>query len=358
LKVTLDTVKNIKPDIRITVMCNHPLQVAESVNLKTVKWFNLKHPFASVKAVIDAEIIIFGPGGILEDATGISILKGNIPNIFFVALLGFILRKKIIFYAVGAGPIATAYGRFLAKAALKFSHLITVRDEGSRSYLLSLGLKKVIHEVSDPAILLEPLPPVAPAFASGRRIKIGVSLRPWFSGSRSASAATIQEFSRCLDYLAQRYSSDVYLLSFDYADDYPIMQEVTGALRYPENVTIMDKFKRVEDALAAVNRMDLLIGMRLHSLIFSVLLAKPLLALEYDPKVKYFMASIGQIDNLIQVDNIRLDEFQQKIDNLIADIANNAISVSQARERLKRKARSGQELLKNCLNCRRMLLLR
>jgi polysaccharide pyruvyl transferase WcaK-like protein len=49
-----------------------------------------------------------------------------------------------------------------------------------------------------------------------------------------------------------------------------------------------------DEMMNLIAHCDLLIGMRLHSLIFAAIDGLPMLGLSYDPKVEAFMKSIGQ----------------------------------------------------------------
>jgi polysaccharide pyruvyl transferase WcaK-like protein len=51
--------------------------------------------------------------------------------------------------------------------------------------------------------------------------------------------------------------------------------------------------ERPGDLMAMAGRMDLLIGMRLHALIFGAALGVPLAGLSYDPKVDALLAQLG-----------------------------------------------------------------
>lgn len=46
--------------------------------------------------------------------------------------------------------------------------------------------------------------------------------------------------------------------------------------------------------MSIIGNMDVLLGMRLHALIFSALMHVPFLGISYDPKIDNFLALIGQ----------------------------------------------------------------
>jgi len=50
----------------------------------------------------------------------------------------------------------------------------------------------------------------------------------------------------------------------------------------------------VDETMSILGNTDLLIGMRLHSLIYAVNMGLPMVGLAYEPKVDYFMKSVNQ----------------------------------------------------------------
>lgn len=50
----------------------------------------------------------------------------------------------------------------------------------------------------------------------------------------------------------------------------------------------------IEELMSIIGNMDVLLGMRLHALIFSALMHVPFLGISYDPKIDNFLALIGQ----------------------------------------------------------------
>ncbi|WP_179189968.1 polysaccharide pyruvyl transferase family protein, partial [Candidatus Enterococcus testudinis] len=58
-------------------------------------------------------------------------------------------NKNIIISGVGAGPINRGFNRKLAVKIFNHAKIINVRDETSRKYMMSYGVKNIINETSD-----------------------------------------------------------------------------------------------------------------------------------------------------------------------------------------------------------------
>lgn len=347
LEAGINIFKSFDKNINLTVVCNEPLKVAKRFDVKAVRFLS----YSSVKAVIGSEVIVFGPGGVIEDATGISVFSGNIPNIFWTSLLARLFRKKIIFYAVGAGPIASKCGRIMARAMLNMADLVMVRDHGSESYLIaSLGVKnKRIYEISDAAAALDFKDRRRDKILSSR-MKIGVSLRPWPRWDMSGDRGKVDELRKSLDFLITAYDADIVFLPFHYGYDYPVIKKIYEGMSFKDRAVITGEFKNVNDGLEIISTLDFLVGMRLHSLIFGgVIAGKPLIALEYDAKIRYFMASIGMENMSISMENFSFTLFKSAAGDLISNIKDISGKLECIRLELRGKAETGRRLLMECL---------
>lgn len=61
-----------------------------------------------------------------------------------------------------------------------------------------------------------------------------------------------------------------------------------------DRVYFLDDDYSIEELMSIIGNMDVLLGMRLHALIFSALMHVPFLGISYDPKIDNFLALIGQ----------------------------------------------------------------
>jgi len=89
--------------------------------------------------------------------------------------------------------------------------------------------------------------------------------------------------------------------------------------------------------MGVINKLEMIVAMRLHSLIYAATQAVPMIGLVYDPKVKGFLELIG-LESKCDVDNMELIDLCTIIDK----VWNNRIKIrndlKDVREELREKA--------------------
>jgi polysaccharide pyruvyl transferase WcaK-like protein len=64
--------------------------------------------------------------------------------------------------------------------------------------------------------------------------------------------------------------------------------------------------------------MDLLVGVRLHALIYAAVMGVPMIAVSYDPKINSFMHSLG-MKAMSDVRDFRSDYFMEEFEKTFSD---------------------------------------
>jgi polysaccharide pyruvyl transferase CsaB len=98
-----------------------------------------------------ANDIIIGGGELFQDV-GYMAVKYSI-----LGLTSKIIGKRVAFYAVGVSSNRSRMARFLMQISLSLADEICVRDFASKKRLRSLGIRKPIMIVADPASYVEPV---------------------------------------------------------------------------------------------------------------------------------------------------------------------------------------------------------
>jgi len=235
-----------------------------------------------------ASLFISGGGGLIQDVTSLSSLGYYLGMI----LLAKLLRRKAVVLAQGIGPLKTAPGKVMTRLIANTLDFITVRDQDSRKLLRQIGvLKPPVYVTADPVLALEPAPPerideIMKAERIGRDgKKIAVCARPW-----ATSLDYPLSLAKGADYFCEHERATPVLIPFQRSKDMQMCREIARLMKH--QAIIIEGEYSAPELLGLIGRMDFLVGMRLHSLVFAALGGVPMLGIVYDPKVRSFLERI------------------------------------------------------------------
>ncbi|MBA7553685.1 hypothetical protein ES705_46281 [subsurface metagenome] len=301
------------PQIKIVVLSHSPLQTSQAYQIKTI---NRLHLIDIMRCLRDTNLFISGGGGVLQDSTG----KGwSILYYLGLILVAKIVKVPVMIYAQGIGPVNKQINKKLIKWILNKVDLITVRDNSSKELLENLGVvKPSIYVNSDPVFLLKKrninhiidnYPYIQKLINPDDRPLIGVSVREYKSNGSDSKRI----FAQAADYLIKNYQAKIIFLPFKFDEDVHISEEILSLMKNKAEVL---KIKlEPEELLSVLSRLSLVVGVRLHSIIFSSMANIPFIAFNYDPKVRYFVEDLGLSELLLEIDeDISLKNIQEKIE--------------------------------------------
>lgn len=286
------------PALEITVLSASPRLTAEFNQVKSVHRFSL---LEILRELIGTDVLVSGGGSLFQDATS----TASLWYYSGLILLAKLLRKKVMVFAQGFGPVRKKINRLLARLVLGRADLITLRDEDSHAELKKLGVKRPpIQVTGDPAALLE-----VRSKNEGRKILglegipldnplIGISVRS-VPLQPQIEKELFRVLAEKLDRFVAKHKLQPVFFLFQCPEDMGEASQVIGAMKGKSHVVF--RICRPQEMLELFAHLDILIGMRLHSLIFAALNSVPMLGMSYDPKVRSFAESIEQ-------PCIRLDE--------------------------------------------------
>lgn len=244
------------------------------------------------KAIKNSDGLISGGGSLLQDATGLK----SIPYYLGIIKLAQWMGKPTFVYAQGIGPVHRKMFRPLIASVFRRCDYISVRDTESASLLREMGLrgKDAVQVVPDPVmgLTLEGTGPEAPTLEA--LPIVGVSVRFW-NGERT----DLTQLAEGLALLCRRRPVHIRFLPFHFPGDDEASRFVMERLGNVEErgctVSVASEAERPQEMLREVSRCSLLVGMRLHSLIYAASQQVPLLGISYDPKIDHFLGRISSV---------------------------------------------------------------
>ncbi|WP_100009952.1 polysaccharide pyruvyl transferase CsaB [Lentibacillus sediminis] len=274
----IGSLRQVNPEIEITVLSSNPASTARSYMVNAV---NSRNVLEISQAIRNADGLISGGGSLLQDKTGIR----TIPYYTGIIKIADWYNKPVFIYAQGVGPIKSSLCKWIVKNTLNKVKKITVRDQQSKKLLNTIGVKRDISVVPDPVLGLDTSSfinkwkSVSPPY-------ITVSVRNWPS-----DIAYMKKMAGCLDQLKQEGYSIVFVPMHGVRDE-KASRETAAYMAKESFISPADA--SVEEKIALIGDSCLLIGMRLHALIFSAIKYSPFVALSYDPKIDAFASIFEQ----------------------------------------------------------------
>jgi len=312
LKSMVRAFKEKIPQIKIVVLSHSPLQTSQAYQVKAI---GRLHLIDIMRCLRDTNLFISGGGGLLQDSTG----KGwSILYYLGLILLAKIFKTPVMIYAQGIGPINKKINKLLIKWILNKIDLITVRDNPSKKILNNFGVSgPSIYVNSDPVFLLKKTnitqfidnyPYIREMINSNDRPLIGVSVREYESNGSDSKRILAQ----AADYLIEDYKVKIIFLPFKFDEDVHVSEEILSLMK--NQADILKAKLEPEELISILSRLSLVVGVRLHSIIFSSMANIPFIAVNYDPKVKYFVEDLGLSELLLEIDeDMSLKNIQEKI---------------------------------------------
>ncbi|MGI5880614.1 MAG: polysaccharide pyruvyl transferase CsaB [Syntrophomonadaceae bacterium] len=335
LSAITSSLHQLQPGVEITVLSGNPQKTTRLYGLKAVHYMN---PLRLISELGQADLLISGGGSIFQDITS----ARSLPYYISVVALAKLLRKPVIFYAQGVGPINRPLSKWLMRKIANRVELITLRDEESRQLLLRLGVNRPeIRVTADPVFSLKPdeedfaaVEPIIAGLQDPNQPIIGVSVRQW-----EPLQGYQQQLARTLDELNAR-GYQILFIPMAYPDDIDESRQVAKFMTGPYQ--IVEQNLSSQQHLALISRLYLMVGMRLHALIFAASRGVPFAGISYDPKVDAFL-------NYFRLEPLSLnyEEMLQALQSLLND--------QQGREQILKEAQTLRQ--KSQLNAKLALSL-
>jgi polysaccharide pyruvyl transferase CsaB len=267
------------------VLSIDPSKTSQTYGVESVHRMKLG---AMIRAIRGADGLISGGGSLLQDSTGTK----TIPYYLAVLKLAQWLGKPTFIYSQGIGPVHRGLFFGWIRSVFNRCRFVSVRDQESKQLLLTMRVNNNIIVVPDPVMGM-PL-----SAATSYRIEavstsspiVGVSVRYW-----NQDRSELKALATALSLILEQTDAHIRFLPFHLPSDeeasHYIQEQLDG--KFSARMTTAVGVTHPQHMLAEVARCHLLIGMRLHSLIYAASQQVPMLGISYDPKINQFLNRLG-----------------------------------------------------------------
>lgn len=337
-----DAVRDSTDEVALTVLSNDPEETKQSYGLKAVPRFRMS---AVMEALKQSDMLLFGGGSLLQDATSTRSL------LYYLSVIRMArhLHKPVMLYANGIGPVKQSENRRRVKRILNQVDLVTLRDHGSAKELRDMGVTRPkVKVTADPVFYLAPASEdrahelLANAGLQKDEPFVAVSVRGW-----PETGNFVRELAKTCDYLYKAHGLRTLFLMMQPDKDREITQQVRAAME--EKSYLVDEPCTPRENMAVLGQARMCLAMRLHVLIFAARMSVPSLGLVYDPKVTSYL---NELDLPAAGDVKRFDSgyANHQADLLLADYDKVLARLKEQSARLSRSARENEQLMLELLH--------
>lgn len=237
------------------------------------------------------DLFVVGGGGLLFDGKVEPVLR----DVKWARSLG----VPVMIYAISAGPLEKPESKQLVQETLDDVQAITVRDTEAKKMLHDIGVKADITVTADPALLLEP-EPFTDEMRQSEGIPPDVRL-VGFSVREPGPAAPDLDvdhyhavLANAADFMIDRFDASILFVPMEPGDkrDPQHSHAVISKMTHVRRATVLKGDYDSAQILGLVSQMDLIVGMRLHLLIFAAISHVPFVPLPYAAKVSGLLADL------------------------------------------------------------------
>lgn len=270
-------------------------------------------------------------------------------NVFKFSILTRLARRKLIFLNVGAGPLKTGLSKAFVGWSLRLADYVSFRDIESQKLACGSRVKRHTHVFPDSAYALD-----VSRHATASRVipaKPVVGLNPMgFCDPRiwpekdaalyDAYIGKLADFTLWL--LNQNYG--LRLFSAESSVDSYAIEDLRRRLANNLSPAAIDEMCKppsanVSDLMAEMSGFDFVVTSKFHGVVFSHLLAKPVVALSYHPKIDDLMRNVGHSQYCLDIATFD----SRRLEDAFTALVNNA---QQLKARFRRTASSYYEMLR------------
>lgn len=265
---------------------------------------------------------------------------GNLNSVFrsefhakcLTYLICRIFECPIVLSGQTIGPFTNWIDKKLARFTLNRVDVITLREPTSKNVLKDIGVvKPIIKETADDAMLLP--------CATHEEIKtvflnekidedqhplIGINMLGlrYFSDTRLNKAE--QVLAEVADYLISKYNSQVIFIPTHYvkdAGDRTAISEVLGLMEHKDEARILMNEYEDKTLKGIIGKMDLVIGLRYHFIVFATTMCVPSIGIYldqyYSMKIRGILELMGQEKYACDIDKTSASEIIELVEDTL-----------------------------------------
>lgn len=301
-----------KDDIRLLVLSKKPGETSKRYGVDSMARAN---PISLFRIFGRTGMLISGGGNLIQDLTSFQSM------VYYTSLMNYAKFRglKVMLYANGIGPLIRKTSSKIASGVLNKTDVITVREPNSYKMLQDIGVTKPkMHITADPVISFakpdsSTVNDILKKYnITADRKTVVFSVRPW----KGMEGDFEPVFAKIADYIYEKYNLLPVFVPLNTKKDTRISADIINLMQNP--AILIEDENRAKNLVGIISKADLLVGMRLHSLIYAAITSTPVVGVVYDPKVRYFIELMEQEDGGL-IEELEFVKIKVKIDTVVSE---------------------------------------
>ncbi|MBC8630931.1 polysaccharide pyruvyl transferase CsaB [[Eubacterium] tenue] len=279
LKSIIIALREVNPTIDIVVLSNDIEHTKKTYNVDAINRWNIFNIYNELRK---SDGLISGGGSLLQDVTS------SRPVIYYTTImrLAKLAKKPTFIYAQGVGPINKERSKKIINKVLNNVEYITLRDNESLKLLNEIGIDKPISIVPDPVMGLS-IADFNKNKSRQDKESVTISVRDW----DKCDEVFLEKIAIVCDKIVE-LNKKVIFVPMHGEHDYKTSKKVVDMME--QDADIIDHDLDIEEKISYIKDSKLMIGMRLHALIFAATVNTPMIGISYDPKIESFLKLVKQ----------------------------------------------------------------
>lgn len=308
LEAILTELRQIDCDAPIWVLSRKPKHTRLAYRVNSIYAFS---PLRWLRPMRHTQLYINGGGSLMQDVTSSRSLWFYLFTIWCAKQL----NNKVMMYGCGIGPVQRPSNRKLTAHVLQNCvDAISLRDAHSKSELDDMGVTRPEIVLSaDPTVILPPSQPeVIDGLMESHGLHphgryLGLALRSW-----RGFPAKAHLFGALADLAWEKYGLTPVFLSIEPKLDVPAAQLAAAHIKKAP-YHIIENSGSSSHTIGLFSRMQVVVSMRLHALVFAAGQHVPVVGVVYDQKVSSFLSYIGQ-DLYCDLNDVSIETLSAHLD--------------------------------------------
>jgi len=281
----------------------------------------------NIEQIQTSDIILSAGGGYLYSSRKGPLGVGFINALYHI-WLATKLKKKIILFPQSVGPLNYFLDRFILKKVFNRVDYFYSREHITTHLLKNSKVK--MEQLPDVAFSLEPstTPFIDEKINTSQDVlKIGITVLDWRFAHKNSTLEDIDMYlfkiANALNTFKTETSKKIKVYIFpqvtvDKKDGDVIPSKILlDKIKHDVEIFYLDKIEDPKELIYLYSKMDLFIGSRMHSVIFSLVGNVPSIALAYQPKTTGTFDLVNLNDFVLDIKSFTEEELKDKIHQLL-----------------------------------------